>query len=438
MKTIKIISIILLIFQFQEIKSQEIFTLDNAIEIAIKYNHGLQISRNDITIAKNSANLGNAGLMPSLDLNINGSKSILDTEIEFNGNMPNANQDGAASSYLSGSLDLSYTVFDRGKSHYRLKTLREETNRKQLNFTASVERTMIDVINAYYNLVNTQAGLINNIATFNYSLQRYNNISSEVKYGQNTNLEKLTALGYVNSDSTRVLNSRLMLQKNILDLNNIFGVDTLKGNEIFASTIALKTGINKQELYEKMLTNNIDIQTDVSRIYTSELDMKTAKYFYMPKISLKASYNYTNQDFEVGTMLMNKTMGPTIGFTVSRNVFSGGKKRKEYQNARISYENSQINLTETQFKLKQNFEKSWIEYQYYLNLIPIEESNLKIAEERFKKTQSQYKLGQLSNLEFRDAQINLKKTKTTLNETKINAKLAEWELLRISGLITGN
>ncbi len=155
----------------------------------------------------------------------------------------------------------------------------------------------------------------------------------------------------------------------------------------------------------------------------------------MPKISLNASYGYGNQEYEVGAMLLNRTVGPSIGFTVRHNVFAGDRKRKDLQNAKIAYANQQFSLEETKLFLNADFEKAWLNYQYYLTLIPIEQNNVEIAEKRFKKTQSQYKLGQASNLEFRDAQLNLRKTNSILNETKINAKLAEWELLRMAGLI---
>jgi len=423
------------LFVIQLSIAQQNLTLDNILAIGIENNHGLKISTNNVEIADNNSGLSNAGLLPSLDINLNGSVSSLDTKIEFSGNVPSADQNGAVSSYLIPSLDLSYTVYDGGKNRYKLKSLREDVNKRQIDFTANVERTMIDIINAYYNVVNNQANLNNNIATYNYSLKRYNDISNEVKYGQNTELEKLTAYGYVNSDSSRVLNSRLLLQKGIFDLNSLLGVDTLKGNELFSSTIDLVMDINKQDLKQKAQLNNTDIKLKASNLFTSELDMKSAKHFYMPKLSLKASYAYSNQRFEVGTMLSNETLGPTIGFSLSRNITNAGKNQRAYKNSIIYYENAQLELDEKKFKIEQDFEKGWLNYQYYLTLIPIEKSNVIIAQERLKKTQSQYKLGQVSNLEFRDAQLNLKKTITTLNETKISAKLSEWELMRMAGLI---
>lgn len=431
-----IIILIVVLFQIFGANAQQLVTLDAAIAIALEKNHSIKISKNDITIAENKATLGNAGLLPDLDINISGNVSSLDTKVDFTGSLPSEEKAGANSNSVFASLDLSYTLFDGFKNKYKLQSLRVTSLEKQLSYSAQIEKTIIDVINAYYNLINVQANLANDKETYNYSVNRYNDVANEVKYGQNTELELLTSKGYINTDSSRVLNTQLKFQKAVLDLNNVLGMDTLSGTEIFDNSINLTKNMAKEELFEKMFTNNIDIQIANSSLLKSEIDVKSNKYFYMPKIALNASYGYGNQEYEVGAMLLNKTIGPSVGLTIKRNVFAGDRKRKDLENARIAYSSQQISLEETKLFLNADFEKAWLNYQYYLTLIPIEQNNVVIAEQRFKKTQSQYKLGQSSNLEFRDAQINLKKTNSTLNEAKINAKLAEWELLRMAGLIS--
>ncbi len=431
----KYIMLAIVLLQVFGASAQQLVTLNNAIAIALEKNHSIKISKNDITIAENKATWGNAGLLPDLDINASGNLASLDSKVEMTGGLPTEEMDGAKSNSLFASLDLSYTIFDGFKNRYKLESLRATQFEKELNYTARIEKTIIDVINAYYNLINIQANLENDKETYNYSVNRYNDVANEVKYGQNTELELLTAKGYINTDSSRVLNTQLLFQKAVLDLNNVLGVDTLTGSEIFDNSITLTKNISKEELQEKTLSNNIDLKIANSSLLQSEIDIKSNKYFYMPKISLNASYGYGNQEYEVGAMLLNRTVGPSIGFTVRHNVFAGDRKRKDLQNAKIAYANQQFSLEETKLFLNADFEKAWLNYQYYLTLIPIEQNNVEIAEKRFKKTQSQYKLGQASNLEFRDAQLNLRKTNSILNETKINAKLAEWELLRMAGLI---
>ena len=437
MTYLKILMTILLLFQIQIGKTQQVFTLDDAISIALKHNHSLEIDRNDIKIAQNKATLGNAGLLPTLDANVKQSYSSLNTAIEFGGGLPSADEKGAASYSFSASLDLSYTIFDGFKNRYRLKSLNADVAIKDLYYTANVEKTMVDVINSYYNLIKIQSDLYNNMETYNYSVNRYEKIENELKYGQNNLLEQEKSKGYMNADTSRILNTQMMLNREIFNLNKIMGIDTLKGKEIFESAIILKSGLQKEVLKNDLTAHNIDLKIGRINLLTANLDVKTAKNYFFPKISLTSSYAYGKQANEVGTLLDNQTLGPTVGISIKRSIYKGGINKKDYQNTKIAYLNAKINVEETTFKLEQDFEQSWSEYQYYLNLIPLEKSNVEIAESRYEKSRNQNQLGQLSSLELRDAQLNLNKAKATFNEAMINAKLAEWELMRLIGGIMG-
>ena len=58
---------------------------------------------------------------------------------------------------------------------------------------------------------------------------------------------------------------------------------------------------------------------------------------------------------------------------------------------------------------------------------------MQTTQNNFDRTQDRYKLGQVSALEFRQAQINLISSKTASNNAKFDAKLIELQLLQLSG-----
>jgi outer membrane protein TolC len=51
----------------------------------------------------------------------------------------------------------------------------------------------------------------------------------------------------------------------------------------------------------------------------------------------------------------------------------------------------------------------------------------------FDRTFQQFKIGQISSIEFRQAQLNLLNAQTSLNLAKFDAKLAEVQLLQLTG-----
>lgn len=56
-------------FFFVQAQCQQVFTLQQAIEKAISDNFSIRIARNQSTILNNNATLGNAGMLPQVNLN---------------------------------------------------------------------------------------------------------------------------------------------------------------------------------------------------------------------------------------------------------------------------------------------------------------------------------------------------------------------------------
>jgi outer membrane protein TolC len=68
-----------------------------------------------------------------------------------------------------------------------------------------------------------------------------------------------------------------------------------------------------------------------------------------------------------------------------------------------------------------------------LEIYNIQEKNIITAQNNFDRTQEKFKIGQVNSIEFRQAQLNLLNTELSRNQAKYAAKLAELQLLQISG-----
>ena len=61
--------------------------------------------------------------------------------------------------------------------------------------------------------------------------------------------------------------------------------------------------------------------------------------------------------------------------------------------------------------------------------------SVKTAQLNFDLTVEKYKLGQVINTQFREAQFNLIMSKNNYNNSTFNARLAELEIIKLSGLL---
>ena len=117
------------------------------------------------------------------------------------------------------------------------------------------------------------------------------------------------------------------------------------------------------------------------------------------------------------------------------NLFDGGGTRTAVQNAKVSEEVSNYTLEQIDLQLDVDFDNAWADYANKLFIVQAQESNLQTNEQNFERTREQYKLGQVSSIDFRTAQRNLLLAQVNLINAQYDAKLAELLIFRLSGLI---
>ena len=73
--------------------------------------------------------------------------------------------------------------------------------------------------------------------------------------------------------------------------------------------------------------------------------------------------------------------------------------------------------------------------QNLLFVLRSQKDNLATAKDNFKRSEESYKLGQISSVEFRQAQLNLLNAEQALSKAKYDAKNAELQVLAIMGAL---
>jgi len=107
----------------------------------------------------------------------------------------------------------------------------------------------------------------------------------------------------------------------------------------------------------------------------------------------------------------------------------------QVENAKIWQEAAELQVENTRLLVRNALEAAYDLYANRMQVIKIQERNLKTAELNFERSREQYKLGGITSTDLRTAQLNLLRIKTELNNAIFLAKVAETDLLRISGVI---
>ena len=430
---IKIVFLILLLVFQTSLFSQELITPEKAISLALENNYSIKLIKTDVEIAKNNASVLNSGYLPSLTASAATTFNNDNTEAQFtNGDVAVLNS--AESSNYNASIDLEYIIFDGFGRAYNFKQLNEQKQLTALQARETIENTILQLFTIYYNVAELSENAHAFSKTLIISKDRLKRASYQFDYGQVSKLGVLNATVDINNDSINLMNSKQQLKNAKRDLNLVLG-NTL--NEIFNvdSKIEFNSLYDKEHLLQKAKTNNINLLQINKSITISVLDVKLEKKEYLPTLGLIGSYGWNKNNNNAASFVSTSTnTGLSGGLRLSWSLFDGGKTITQLRNAKISLDAQKIQKEQIEVALERDFNNAWDDYQNKLKIYQLQESNIETTKNNFDRTKEKFKLGQVNSIEFRQAQLNLLSAELNKNQAKYSAKLAELQMIQISGM----
>lgn len=413
--------------------AQELLTLKEAVSIALQNNYDIKISRNDLSIAKNNNNIGNAGMLPTLDATYINGGGIQNTR-QTPATGPERVITGARSTNNSLGADLNWTVFDGFTMFANYNRLKELQKQGEVNARLTILNTVADVINAYYDVIRQQQLLVAADSAIDVSVLRTNIAKTKLELGRGSKLDVLTAQVDYNTDTSSYLQIKNFLQVAKIRLNQIM-VRDISANFSVADSIDVDRGILFSKQAEIAEQQNPDVQNAFINQRLASLNLKAVRGARYPAISLNSGYSRANSTSPTGFNQRFAANGFTYGVTASLNLFNGFLQRQNERNAKIEIETSKLNLGKTKLDVNSQLLSAYQNYATYLDLVKLEQRNVDIAKESLDITLAKYRLGSIAPLELREAQRNAIDAQNRFIEMQYQAKLAETNLKAISGNI---
>lgn len=403
-----------------------------AVDMALEYNYDIKIAKGNVETAANNASILNSGYLPTVSASGGGNYNVNDTYVEYQ-DETSLTTKGAESYSLNGSIGLNYTLFNGLGRKYNYDKLKENYNLSELQARQVIENSILNLFAIYYDVARLSQNINSQMETLNISKRRLQRAKYGFEYGQNSQLDVLNAEVDLNNDSITFLNLKQELENVKRDINVLLGRDV---NIEFTvdTTINYMIGLDKTILMEHAQENNVAVLQNETLLQSALYDVNINKSSIIPNIGLSAAYNYNDRFNDRTSFFKHQTtLGPTVGANLSWNIFDGGNTRVRIKNAKIAVENQEISLQQTKQVLRRNVNNAWGFYQTALFILQAETKNLQTNQRNFERTLEQQKLGQITSIEFRQAQLNLLNAQRNYNQAKFAAKTAELALLQLSG-----
>lgn len=413
--------------------AQQVLTTEDAVNFALEHNYGIKIVNSGLEVAENNTDILNSGYLPTISGNAGATLDRQNTEGKLaNGETRIAN--GAETRRYNASINLNYTLFDGLGRYYNYKRLKEQYQLSELEARETIENTILQLFTVYYSVAQLSENKASLEETIKVSQDRLERAGYQFDYGQNTKLEVLNAEVDINNDSINLINISQQLKNTKRDLNVILGNHISEDFEV-NTELRFLLQLDKNELLNKTLTNNVNLLQVEKNISINKYDIKSSKSQFLPTLGLTGSYgwNESTNNSPLAFTLQSTSVGLSGGLNLTWNLFDGGRTLTQVKNATINLEIQELQKEQLRIDIERNFNNAWDDYQNKLLIFRVQEDNIKTAQNNFERTQEKFKLGQATSIEFRQAQLNLLNSELSRNQAKYEAKLSELNVLQISG-----
>ncbi len=402
------------------------------IEETLRNNFGITIANNNLEVAYNNQGLLNSGYLPSLSGIAGASYDNQDQEVTFQNGETNV-VDGAETTRYNASINLNYTLFDGLGRYWDYKTFKEQYKVSELQVRETLETTILQMFSIYFEVARLTENIVVLDETYSNTQRRLERAGYAFEYGQNNKLDVLNAEVDLVTDSINLMNAKQLLINTKRDLNVVSNID-LERNFNVDTTVVFIPELVLENYIRDADTMNVRVLQAKKNKTISDYSYRSSKSVYLPLVGLTGSYGWNEGQFPVTSFATSSTStGYSAGVNLSWNLFDGGSGITSVRNAKIEIKNQELLVNQIEKEVDRDILNAHGDYLNRLKIYNLQTHNVTTASNNFERSNEQYKLGQISSVELRQAQLNLLNAKTNKNLAKYQAKLAELQVLQLTG-----
>lgn len=454
------------------IYGQEILSLDQCVEIALKNNSQLKNAERSTNIAKAGVTSSYSGILPQVDASVTAGRyhqadveNLRDIPVEYAIDTLFAPVLDPAKETLIGwgvspkigaptryeqrlivqqelerdsyrfSFDVNQNVFDGGRWWNAIRQAKAE-HRAAIHSQESMRQFIIRTASeAYYNLLKQ----LNLKKVYAEALR-----SAEEQYKRTESMYEIGSVAQADVFKAKVsvgeAQSNLIYQNNTIigaeyELNFVMGREPKTPIQIVEPDVTVEPFELDDSEIEQAINKNPELKQLEEKMKSSEYALKIAKGVFWPVLGVGGSYSRWNPEAKRVYTGFDKNYYWQIGASVQLNLFNGFRDKANWQTRQMENFIAKENLAEQKRQLKSDVTNAHLRLEAFKEITEINQENLKSAEEDLRMAQERYRVGAGTLLDVLDAQVSVTTARGTLVRAKYDAMSAKADLEYYMGII---
>jgi len=403
-------------------------SLKNAIDTALKNNFDILIARDNVTQSAIANTFGNAGGLPSLNLTSSDNNTLNTIHQEYSSG-PDLDKSNVRGSNVAGAITASFPLFNGFKVLATKKQLEALQTQSELLLNAQIQNTMAAVMMKYFDIVRQEKYLTILNSSLDVSKERLSIVTTRRNVGMANDADFLQAQIDASTVEQNIKSQLLIIDQSKTDLQQL-----MNSKSFYQCSLSDSISVDKTIILDSIqncLKQNPQYLSLDQQVTINETVVKQINAQRYPSFKINTSYNLSYLNNGAGSMLVNQTTGPQLGFALQIPIYNGNQIRTQQKVAV-----SKVNTAELQReKLLATFTatayKTYLSYQNTLQQIAEQELNSERSGKLLQLVMLRFQSNMATMLDVKAAQLSFENAGYTLINLKFAAKSAEIELKRL-------
>ena len=408
-------------------------SLSEAIDIALKNNLNIKIEKNNEEVAKLNNHVGMAGGLPQVTITSSDQQSVTDVHQKLNSGVTIV-RSGATANNLNANLTGTLLLYNGNKVTATKKRLSQLEAMGTHQVQAVIQNTIAQVMQKYFELVKQQKYLLTIEKSIDLSKQQFAIIEVKKAEGLANITEWSQSKIDLNNRIQEMQSQNAFIAQLKFELINLLQIS--QDNSIVFSnltdSIVLNNNIQLPDVLDG-LENNIDVILLDDQVKIEDCIAKETAALTKPSFRLNTGYNFSGLNTSAGQLLFNQISGPFIGVGLSIPIYNGQIYKRQEQIANLNKQTAVLRKTKTYADIETSAINLFQNYTSLKEQIKEQEETYLLSEQLVNLLLEKYKLAAATIVDLREAQKSFEEAGFKRISLLYAAKLAEIELLRLSG-----
>lgn len=421
-------------------------SLDKAVQLGLERNFDVQIEAVNKTIAANNNNVGEAGLLPKVDLSVAQNNNL---QKNIKTAFPTSTQGETGTRSIQPGINVNWTLYNGQRARITKTKLEQLQNESAGNADIVMANTIQAIVLGYYRAVLEKGRLQEFERQIRLSRDKFKYTLIKSEIGSAVSSDLLLEEGNYLNDSTNYFNQELIYRNAIRDLNVLLAEPDINKEYEFSDQLEVSMdNFDYGHLAQKLHEENVDLRKLYLTQKVLQSDVAIQRAGRMPTLSLDAGYNdnrqsldlsnatfFTGDGFQQGpdSRLSSITDTYFANFTLSFNLFNGRKTNTAIRNSMLQEDIGNIRIERLKQSLAKDLADAYDRYEIRKRLYDINVRKHEVASANLNLSEEKYRNGTINSFDYRIVQNNNLSAAIEKLQSLYNLIDSQVTLLRLTG-----